>query len=112
MEDIRLTSTTVLVLQVLYEQHVVYGLQVARDTKLMTGTVYPILTRLERAGWVASEWEAGDDADDDRGARRRFYRLTPPAREHVSELLAKRTREQERAQERAARLRPIPGVQP
>ncbi|MBP2704087.1 helix-turn-helix transcriptional regulator [Microbispora sp. RL4-1S] len=35
-----------------------------------TGTVYPALRRLERAGYLASEWaEAG-------GRRRRTYRLT------------------------------------
>ena len=38
---------------------------------LPTGTVYPALHRLERAGLVRSEWSA------DTGRRRRTYVLTP-----------------------------------
>ena len=41
---------------------------------LPTGTVYPALHRLERAGLVQAEWsEAG-------GRRRRVYQLTPAGR--------------------------------
>lgn len=57
-----------------------YGLKIAQATKLMTGTVYPILARLEKAGWVASAWE-DDEGPDVRGSRRRFYQLTPMGRE-------------------------------
>lgn len=38
---------------------------------LPTGTVYPALHRLERAGLIASDWETV------RGRRRRAYHLTP-----------------------------------
>ena len=38
---------------------------------LPTGTVYPALHRLERAGLVQSEWSTAG------GRRRRTYRLTP-----------------------------------
>jgi PadR family transcriptional regulator PadR len=38
---------------------------------LPTGTVYPALHRLERAGLIASEWQTVD------GRRRRAYHLTP-----------------------------------
>jgi PadR family transcriptional regulator PadR len=37
---------------------------------LPTGTVYPALRRLERAGWLASEWDTVS------GRKRRTYRLT------------------------------------
>ncbi|WP_132875770.1 helix-turn-helix transcriptional regulator [Tamaricihabitans halophyticus] len=37
---------------------------------LPTGTVYPALRRLERAGWIAGHW------DTVRGRRRRSYMLT------------------------------------
>ena len=37
---------------------------------LPTGTVYPALRRLERAGWLASEWDVVS------GRKRRTYRLT------------------------------------
>jgi DNA-binding PadR family transcriptional regulator len=38
---------------------------------LPTGTVYPALHRLERAGLIASDWQTVN------GRRRRAYRLTP-----------------------------------
>jgi DNA-binding PadR family transcriptional regulator len=51
------------------------GVDVARDTKLASGTLYPILLRLEDAGWLDSRWEAGDPVSLKR-PRRRYYRLT------------------------------------
>jgi DNA-binding PadR family transcriptional regulator len=41
---------------------------------LPTGTVYPALHRLERAGLVQANWSA------DSGRRRRLYQLTPAGR--------------------------------
>jgi DNA-binding PadR family transcriptional regulator len=41
---------------------------------LPTGTVYPALHRLERAGLVQATWS------EDSGRRRRLYRLTPAGR--------------------------------
>ncbi len=41
---------------------------------LPTGTVYPALRRLERAGFLASEWSTVG------GRQRRTYRLTPAGR--------------------------------
>jgi DNA-binding PadR family transcriptional regulator len=52
-----------------------YGLQLMQDTGLPSGTLYPILVRLERAGWVASKWEEVDPATEGRPTRR-YYRLT------------------------------------
>jgi DNA-binding PadR family transcriptional regulator len=52
-----------------------YGLQLMQDTGLPSGTLYPILVRLERAGWVESEWERIDPVAEGRPARR-YYRLT------------------------------------
>jgi DNA-binding PadR family transcriptional regulator len=53
-----------------------YGLQLMQATGLPSGTLYPILVRLERAGWVESRWEQTDPAAEGRPARR-YYRLTP-----------------------------------
>ncbi|HEY1488749.1 MAG TPA: PadR family transcriptional regulator [Micromonosporaceae bacterium] len=53
-----------------------YGLDMIGDTGLASGTLYPILVRLERAGWVASHWEDIDPIAAGRPARR-YYRLTP-----------------------------------
>ncbi len=51
------------------------GAQIARITKLPSGTLYPILMRLERAKWVASRWET--EAPQELGRpRRRFYQIT------------------------------------
>ena len=52
-----------------------YGLQLMHDTGLPSGTLYPILTRLERAGWVESQWERIDPVAEGRPSRR-YYRLT------------------------------------
>ena len=52
-----------------------YGLQLMQDTGLPSGTLYPILVRLERAGWVASRWEEVDPVAEGRPTRR-YYRLT------------------------------------
>ena len=55
------------------EEH--YGLELAKASRLPTGSIYPILTRLERAGWLTSAWE---DIDPKAAGRRqrRYYRLT------------------------------------
>jgi DNA-binding PadR family transcriptional regulator len=52
-----------------------YGLQLMQATGLPSGTLYPILVRLERAGWVESRWEQTDPSADGR-PKRRYYRLT------------------------------------
>lgn len=53
-----------------------YGLDLIRDTGLPSGTVYPVLARLGRAGWVHRDWEEIDPVVAGRPARR-YYRLTP-----------------------------------
>jgi len=53
-----------------------YGLDLMRATDQPSGTLYPILTRLQRAGWIAAEWEQLDPAVAGRPPRR-YYRLTP-----------------------------------
>lgn len=51
------------------------GADIARATKLQSGTLYPILLRLEQAKWLESHWETSDPHDLGR-PRRRYYRLT------------------------------------
>lgn len=53
----------------------VYGLEILRVTGLKSGTLYPILDRLETHGWVESRWEDNLALLDSR-PRRRYYRLT------------------------------------
>jgi PadR family transcriptional regulator PadR len=60
-------------LQDMTEPH--YGLEIAKAAGLASGTIYPILARLERQKWVESEWEQIDQSKEGR-RRRRYYRLT------------------------------------
>ena len=52
------------------------GADVARFSRLPSGTLYPILLRFESAGWLSSRWEEIDPKHAGR-PRRRLYRLTP-----------------------------------
>ena len=53
-----------------------YGLQIGQEAGLASGTIHPILARLEVCGWLESCWEdLGQEAVG--RPRRRFYRLTP-----------------------------------
>jgi PadR family transcriptional regulator, regulatory protein PadR len=51
------------------------GAEIAKDTRLPSGTLYPILIRLEEAGWLQSRWEAESPVVLGR-PRRRFYWVT------------------------------------
>lgn len=75
--DPRLSNQTLQVLGALIScpHDELSGAQIGRTTKLATGTIYPILSRLEEAGWVKSRWEDGDPHILGR-PRRRFYRIT------------------------------------
>jgi len=73
----RITLQTLAVLKVLLDEPLKerYGLEISRQAGLPTGSIYPILARLEQAGWITSEWEDIDEAVQGR-RRRRYYRLT------------------------------------
>jgi DNA-binding PadR family transcriptional regulator len=89
MVDLRLTNATLDVLEVLLgPDDELYGLKIAQATDRPTGSVYPILARLEQLGWVESEWESNDPAE--RGSRRRFYRLSPDGLAGARAALASR----------------------
>src|SRR4051794_41040818 len=51
------------------------GAEIGRLTHLPSGSLYPILLRLERAGWLQSRWEDADPRELGR-PRRRLYLLT------------------------------------
>ena len=53
-----------------------YGVEIGRVAGLPSGTVHPILARLEGVGWLTSRWEEIDPRAEGRPARR-YYRLTP-----------------------------------
>jgi DNA-binding PadR family transcriptional regulator len=52
-----------------------YGLELSKRSGLKPGTIYPILDRLLKAGWLERRWEDVDPAVEGR-PRRRLYRLT------------------------------------
>lgn len=72
-----------------------YGAELIRATHLQSGTLYPILARLERNGWLVSQKEAIDPKKEGRPARR-YYELSPDgaapmrqARAEIHEALKK-----------------------
>ncbi|MET7748660.1 PadR family transcriptional regulator [Micromonospora sp. NPDC005367] len=69
----RIGSATVDVLRVLVDSdRPRWGLEIIKLTGRPSGSVYPLLERLERNGWVTSHWEETER----RGPRRRMYELT------------------------------------
>ena len=71
----RVTFPTVLVLQALAAGFH-HGFDIMDAASLPSGTVYPILRRLDREGLVASRWEKQADAQRGQRPPRRYYRLT------------------------------------
>src|SRR5215472_12079260 len=63
------------------------GADVQKRSSIASGTLYPILLRLESAGWFVSRWEAVDPSSVGR-PRRRLYRLTPSGLTRASEVFA------------------------
>ena len=77
--EIRVTAAVAKVLAAFLEDPTVdrYGLDLMHATAQPSGTLYPILTRLLDAGWVAATWEAEHDPALEGRPARRYYRLTP-----------------------------------
>lgn len=73
----RITGPTLKVLRELLTRprEELSGAEIARSTGLASGTLYPILFRLEKSGWLASHWEEVE-ASEAKRPRRRLYRLT------------------------------------
>ena len=93
MPGLRMTLQTRRVLAVLLSdplgEH--YGLDVSRRLGLPTGSIYPILARLERAGWASSDWEEVDPVATGRRPRR-YYRLTGAGAEQARRVLEQTVR--------------------
>ncbi|MBE1498072.1 DNA-binding PadR family transcriptional regulator [Amycolatopsis lexingtonensis] len=99
----RMTLPTQLVLHVLIDDpnREMYGLQLGEAAGLPSGTIHPILARLEKAGWLTSRWEEIDAREEGR-PRRRYYRLDPNSLATVRAALHRAAP----AVEALARLRP------
>ncbi len=85
----RMTLPTQLVLRALLADPTreMYGLEIGEAAELVSGTVHPILARLEGCGWLESRWEEVDPKREGR-PRRRYYRLTPDGAELARTALA------------------------
>src|SRR5215471_1371830 len=85
----RVTPATLDVLEALMgPDEELYGLKIAQSAGRKAGSVYPILARLEEAGWVERCWER--EEREERGPRRRFYKLTPDGLVAARQLLTDR----------------------
>lgn len=62
-----------------------YGFEIMRAAHLPSGTVYPLLRRMEAAGYVASRWEDADRAHDEGRPPRRYYQATAEGRAALAE---------------------------
>jgi DNA-binding PadR family transcriptional regulator len=84
-----MTIPTQLVLQALLEEPTreMYGVQIGDAAGLPSGTVHPILARLEGVRWLQSRWEDIDTRLEGRPARR-YYRLTATGTESARAALA------------------------
>jgi DNA-binding PadR family transcriptional regulator len=74
-----LTHPTTLVLHAL-ANGLRHGFDVIEATGLASGTVYPILRRLEREGLVSAAWEDAMIAQEEQRPPRRYYELTAAGR--------------------------------
>jgi PadR family transcriptional regulator PadR len=100
----RMTIPTQLVLRALLADpsRELYGVEVGAAAGLPSGTVHPILARLETVGWLESRWEEINPRTEGRPARR-YYRLTPDGLELARAALARAYQ----ASARPAWLRPL-----
>ena len=80
-----------------------YGLEIGETAGLRSGTVHPILARLEAYRWVTSRWEDVDASAEGRPPRR-YYQLTADGVQAARAALARAYRPAP-----AVRLRPQPG---
>ena len=83
---IRLTHPTALVLCAVARGHR-YGFDVIDATGLQSGTVYPILRRLEDAGMLRARWEPVQEARGEKRPPRRYYQLTGAGAEALREAV-------------------------
>ncbi len=71
MKPPRITRNVLKVLDVFLDRYdePKYGFALAKATRLATGTLYPILDRLEESGVIRGEWENIDPIAEGRPAR-------------------------------------------
>ena len=83
---LNMTYPTALVLQALARGYH-HGFDVMDATGLPSGTVYPILRRLDREGLLKSAWEKQATAERDGRPPRRYYSITSAGQTMLDEAL-------------------------
>ena len=83
---LNMTYPTALVLQALARGYH-HGFDVMDATGLPSGTVYPILRRLDREGLLKSAWEKQATAERDGRPPRRYYSITSAGQAMLEEAL-------------------------
>ena len=73
--DSKLSHTAAMILQAIGAGYP-YGLSIMEMTGLPSGTVYPALRRLERDGFIRSQWERQSIADAEQRPLRKYYKIT------------------------------------
>jgi PadR family transcriptional regulator PadR len=88
-KDPRLSHQTLRVLRVFIDQMPEWlaGSDISKWTGILSGTLYPILLRLESSKWLKSEWETLDPSEAGR-PRKRLYRLTAVGYNKTNEALS------------------------
>ncbi len=78
----RLTNKGLLVLKTFLSsrEEQLSGANIMDKTALYSGTIYPILIRFEKAGWLTSKWEEGDPSALGRPLNK-YYSITHLGRE-------------------------------
>ena len=99
--DLNLTYPTALVLQAL-SRGFHHGFDIMDATGLPSGTVYPILRRLDREALLKSAWEKPATAQREQRPPRRYYEITPAGEEMLAEA-AQRFRVLDQAVPRSSR---------
>jgi PadR family transcriptional regulator PadR len=66
-----------------------YGFDIVDASALQTGTVYPVLRRLEDAGLLRSSWERVRTAREAQRPPRRYYQITGAGAAALREALAR-----------------------
>jgi PadR family transcriptional regulator PadR len=102
MAPLRITYPTAIVLLAL-SRGFRYGFEIMDATGLASGTVYPILRRLESSRLLTARWESARTAREDQRPPRRYYQITGAGQDALRD-----------AQERFPRLARTlaPGVTP
>ena len=88
MGSLRMTQVTALVLRAVAGGYR-YGFDVMEACGLPSGTAYPALRRLERAGLLKSGWESAEEAHAEGRPRRRSYGLTRAGADALGEAQAR-----------------------